>query len=336
MQKDNTTYSLLIIEDNPGDALLIREYLSEYIQLPESEVATSFREARECLQSGKKEFDLIFLDLTLQDLRGEALVTAILELSGDTPVIVLTGFGDMAFSVRSLELGVSDYMLKDDLTAFSLYKSIIYNIERKRSIRDLERSKKRYDDLFHLSPQPMCVYALSSLKFLDVNLAAIQQYGYEAPEFNSMRLTDLWTEEERPRLMKELESYQRDKPGYRTGTYKLKRKDGSVIMVEVHSNKMDYSGVDARILLANDLTERIRHTRAIEEQNTKLREIAWTQSHVVRAPLARLMGLVALSKVTPEEDFEERAFCLDEIENAARELDVIIRDIAAQAERLDT
>jgi PAS domain S-box-containing protein len=335
MLKDDNSYSLLIVEDNPGDALLIEEFLREYIREPRLHLAASFRETRALLVRPDAEFDLILLDLTLPDLHGEELIKEVLVLSGDVPVVILTGYGDMTFSVRSLKLGVSDYFLKDDLTAFSLYKSIIYNIERKKSIKELTGSKKRYNDLFHLSPQPMCVYALDTLQFLDANQAAVTQYGYTKREFLNIKLNDLWYKEEQTQLQEELKQTLLLRPGYLTGVYRLQKKDGTVITVEVHSNRMDYDGMEARIILATDITRRIEHANAIEAQNARLREIAWTQSHVVRAPLARLMGLVELYKLSPEDDAAEREFCLQEIDNSARELDRIIRDISEKTESIN-
>lgn len=335
MIRDEYSYSLLIVEDNPGDALLIKEYMREYMQDPDLQLAKSFREAGAALGQPGSDYDLILLDLTLPDLRGEELIKEILALSGEVPVVVLTGYGDMTFSIRSLKLGVSDYFLKDEITAFSLYKSIIYNVERKNHINELTRSQKRYDDLFHLSPQPMCVYALETFNFLDANHAAINQFGYSMEEMLNMNLMDLWIEEERVELQQGIQQTVVLKPGYLNAVYRLRKKDGTIIIADVHSNRMDYDGVEARIVLATDITERIAHAKAIEMQNSKLREIAWTQSHVIRAPLARLMGLLELYKLSPEEDPEERDFCMQEIDNSAQELDRIIREISAKTEGIN-
>jgi signal transduction histidine kinase len=78
--------------------------------------------------------------------------------------------------------------------------------------------------------------------------------------------------------------------------------------------------------IAHDITERNQYFRAVEIQNKSLKEIAWIQSHVVRAPLSRLMGLIMLLKegvVT----VEQQAECLEHILSSAFEIDQIIRDI---------
>lgn len=78
----------------------------------------------------------------------------------------------------------------DELSAIILYKSILYAIERYKIISELRKSEKRSSDLFHLSPQPMLVYDPDSLRFIQVNKAAIEHYGYGNEEFMNMNILD--------------------------------------------------------------------------------------------------------------------------------------------------
>lgn len=80
------------------------------------------------------------------------------------------------------------------------------------------------------------------------------------------------------------------------------------------------------ISIQRDITQNKMHLKEIEEQNKKFKEIAWIQSHLVRAPLARVMGLVDLLKnFEPGDDKDE---LLLHLENSAKELDAIIINIA--------
>ena len=81
-----------------------------------------------------------------------------------------------------------------------------------------------------------------------------------------------------------------------------------------------------------DITERKRHLIAIENHNKRLKEIAWTQSHLVRAPLAKVMGLVDLL-LNYKNDLENTEEVLKNILNSANELDAIIRKIAFESEK---
>jgi len=136
-------HAILVIEDNPGDFALVEEFLLEQIEAPAISHAINYREAREILTDEKKSFDIVLLDLSLPDKTGIPLIKEIVEISPNAPVIVLTGYSDLTFGVKSLSLGISDYILKDELTALSLYKSIVYSTERKRIILELGISERR-------------------------------------------------------------------------------------------------------------------------------------------------------------------------------------------------
>lgn len=171
-------HTVLVIDDNIGDFILINDYLEEQFVDLNVIHAKSFFEAKTIFEDKSINFDVVLLDLSLPDKNGEELISEIISMSDGIPVIVLTGYSDMEFGIKSMALGVADYLLKDDITASSLYKNIVYTIERKRKELELEESEKRYSDLFHLSPQPMWVYDAESLQFQDINAAAIEHYGY--------------------------------------------------------------------------------------------------------------------------------------------------------------
>ena len=139
----STPLRILIIEDNPGDFLLIRDYLEEQIEVLDIVHAAKFNDAKKILNEAKSAFDVILLDLTLPDNFGEQLIADVMQINNGSPVIVLTGFSDIDFGLKSLSLKVSDYLVKDDINPASLFKSIKYNIERKKTNIQLEESEKK-------------------------------------------------------------------------------------------------------------------------------------------------------------------------------------------------
>lgn len=332
--KDNKTYQIVVVEDNPGDYTLIQDYLEEKFLSPKILWAKNYKEAKAIVTDKTIKSDLMLLDLTLPDKSGEELITEMHQCCRDIPLVVLTGYSDFTFAVKSLSLGVSDYLIKDELDANSLYKSIIYNIERKKTLLQLETSEKRYSDLFHLSPQPMWVYDIETLRFLDVNLAAEKHYGYSFQEFLGMTIKDIKPSEDIPILIRDLESINK-KAGIRSsGPFRHQKKNGEIIHVEIQSNTIPFQNTVGRVILANDVTERNAYVEAIEKQNEKLKEIAWIQSHVVRAPLSRMMGLIDIIKNYGIDDIENEEL-LNYLLVSAEELDNIIRDISKKAETIN-
>ncbi|MCF8254403.1 MAG: PAS domain S-box protein [Bacteroidia bacterium] len=96
----------------------------------------------------------------------------------------------------------------------------------------------------------------------------------------------------------------------------------------------EYGKAYKMIGATQDITEVVKHTKAIEEQNRKLREIAWIQSHVVRAPLARMMGIVSILE---DEELSSESFktWVGHFVKSSQELDCIIKDIILKANAID-
>ena len=113
--------------------------------------------------------------------------------------------------------------------------------------------------------------------------------------------------------------------------YRFLHKDGRYVWIEgTITNLLNFESVKAYIVNFHDITERVKYLDDIEAQNKKLREIAWIQSHVVRAPLARMMGLVnVLREIDMQsEEFKEWAGYFN---TTADELDAIVHDISVKA-----
>lgn len=330
MVKDPHPYRILVVEDNPGDFILIEDFLYEQILRPTILHASTFKEAQNCLNQPAVALDVVFLDISLPDKSGEELIAAILAQAVGIPIIALTGYADLSFGIKSLSMGISDYLIKDDLSSFHLYKSIVYNIERKKKTQVIEDSERRYSELFHLNPQPMWVYDRQTLRFLNVNEAAIQHYGYNKAEFLAMKFDDLDTGEVPYPLAQYGDQEKEGAISSLYGVFRHQKKNGKIIDVETKSSHLIYQGRPAALMLAIDVTERNQYIDAIESQNIRLRDIAWIQSHVVRAPLARMMGLIQLLELFDDLEMSQQEI-LTLITQSAHELDGIIQAIVTKS-----
>jgi len=327
---DRRALKILVIEDNPGDFVLVEDFLHDQIETPIIQHASNFKSALAELSECDAEFDIVLLDITLPDKAGEPLIQAIINSCPNAPVIVLTGHADFSFSVRSLSLGVADYLLKDELTSLSLYKSIIYSTERRRQSDELASSQLKYSELFQLSPLPMWVFDLTTLRFLDVNDSALRHYGYSRDEFLGMTILDIRPASETAMVNKIVQDHRNSRQFVKRGVFLHQKKSGELIQVDIQSNSVDYQGKEAKIILANDITERLNYINEIETQNKTLKDISWMQSHIIRAPLSRIMGLVPLM-----EDLKNRLsdypgemdIMLEYLMVSALELDQVIKDI---------
>ncbi|MGV3762633.1 PAS domain S-box protein [Parapedobacter sp.] len=203
-----------------------------------------------------------------------------------------------------------------------------------KHLNEVAQSEQKYSDLFHLSPQPMWVYDLETYDFLDVNTAAINHYGYTREEFLSMTVIDIRPPEEIPKLKAAVAQSKGYNKLFFQGTFKHRKKNGEIIQVDIQSNIIQFHGRKAELVLANDITLKLYYVEAIETQNKKLQEIAWMQSHMVRAPLARIMGLVDLIQMGPSPGVDQHQL-LRAIYESATELDDVLGDITEKAEQVN-
>lgn len=141
--------------------------------------------------------------------------------------------------------------------------------ERKLAEGALKESEEKYRFLFESNPQPMWVYDLENLSFLEVNEAACNQYGYSRDEFLKMTLKDIRPSEDIERLMDDVASTTHTLN--RSGIWRHKKKNGEIIFVEITSYLMEYNHQQARLVLASNVTERLKAEEALKESEEKYR-----------------------------------------------------------------
>jgi len=169
--------------------------------------------------------------------------------------------------------------------------------QRKEADSKLRASEDRYRRLFELNPQATWIYQRETLRFLAVNKAAIQIYGYSEQEFLQMSIRDIRPPEDVPIL---LDSLSRPAPKWPEPTvWRHRKKDGSVIYVEITSYELTFAGAPADFVIAVDVTERkraeeerLRFTASLEAAN---RELALRNREVERATQMKSKFLASMS-----------------------------------------
>ncbi|WP_327089496.1 SpoIIE family protein phosphatase [Nonomuraea sp. NBC_01738] len=124
------TLTLLLIEDDDGDAFLVEELLKEAAAPPRITWARSLAEG---LSKLTPDVQCVLVDLSLPDATGLEALEQVLERAPDAAVLVLTGLIDAHVGVAAVQAGAQDYLVKQDITARLLARSIRYSMERKRS-----------------------------------------------------------------------------------------------------------------------------------------------------------------------------------------------------------
>ncbi len=134
--------NLLLLEDNPGDARLIRE------QLTDTDVSFNLQ-CVDLLSKGLKslasqDIDAILLDLGLPDSQGLNAIEYLRAKKSSIPIIILTGLNDESVAIEAVRRGAQDYLIKGSITGNTLSRVIRYAIERKNYEEELKRSLEKF------------------------------------------------------------------------------------------------------------------------------------------------------------------------------------------------
>jgi len=134
---DRNSIKILLIEDNPGDARLIQEMLSE-IKDAKFNFSCVDRLSKGLEFLTKGDIDIVLLDLSLPDSQGLDTFLKLHQTVPDIAVIVFTGLDDSTIGVKAVQEGAQDYLVKGKVDSDLLFRSIRYAIERQRMLRELK------------------------------------------------------------------------------------------------------------------------------------------------------------------------------------------------------
>lgn len=137
---------------------------------------------------------------------------------------------------------------------------------------ELSVSEKKYRLLFESNPLPLWIYSKESLRFIAVNNAAIEHYGYSKAEFLKMTLKDIRPEEDIPLLMESLSND--DRAGKNENkVWSHYKKDGSLIQVEIRSHDTIFNNEPVRLALVIDVTEKLIMDKKINDSLEAVRRL---------------------------------------------------------------
>jgi two-component system, cell cycle sensor histidine kinase and response regulator CckA len=271
-QAFSETIRVLLLEDNPADAELCIRRLRKAGLNAVVDVARFSQEFMDRVHS--QMYDIILTDYRLPDWNGLDAFRWLRSLGYDTPFVLVTGTLGDELAIECIKAGVSDYVLKENLERLSVAVRRTLEEQKLRQSRDyaereLRESEKQYRLLFNANPHPMWVFDPVTLRFLTVNEAAIQHYGYSLAEFLSMTMCDIRPEEELQKFLTMMRDPKHSGNADRQ-LWKHRKKDGTIIEVEISSQPITFRALNAELVLAHDVTVQRRAQAEVRESREQL------------------------------------------------------------------
>ncbi|MFL7790842.1 MAG: PAS domain S-box protein [Anaerolineae bacterium] len=265
---NTTPLKILLIEDSPGDARLLREMLVEI-----SDTAFDL-EWVDRLSTGlerltQKDIDAVLLDLSLPDSKGLETFTKVHTQEPHVPITVLSGLDDTSLAVKAVREGAQDYLVKGEVDGNLLTRTIRYAIERKRTEEALRESLQFSSSLLGNSPHPILVINPdTSIRY--ANPALEKLTGFSAAEVIGKKVPyPWWTEEAQEQESRQL------KNRLERETHRLEkcfqRKDGKPFWVEINATPVIGDGeFKYRLINLLDITERKQAEKEIQRRTAHL------------------------------------------------------------------
>lgn len=333
---------ILILEDSPEDIDLVERELKR----GGIDFVSFVVKRREEYQKALYDFDpdIILSDHSLPQFNSvEAMAIwkdFLKQKNASVPFILITGSVSEEFAVQSIKAGADDYILKDRLKR--LPTSIRSALEKTRLEREREKFMSEILGQAALMKEAEHLAKFGSWK---ANITtgkhqwsdeAFRIFGFDPGEMDPDQ--EMFFKHVHPEdrdALKKIIGEAIHGRGVQQCEYRIIDRDGNVknLQSKILVKRDDSSHPHQLMGFTLDVTEQKKQTEALEIQNQKLMEIAWVQSHEVRAPLARIMGLIQLLDRYPKDNVD-RDEALTHILQSARELDAIIRRIVRKTEEI--
>lgn len=315
---------VLLIEDDEDDVLLTREYLADSASFRfEVEWEPVTERAMDKMVTGS--YDVFLIDYRLDSHTGLDIIKFAQDKGVNRPCILLTGQGDLRVDLDATRYGAADYLVKTELNASILERSIRYALSQAKVIRELDEKEKRYRSLFERSIDPIFL-ADDKLNLVDVNSSFVRFFKMSKEQALQLNVKSIFLEE------KDFDYFQK------TLESASQVRDFEVMLVDQEAKRKaclvncvftadQESCCFQAIVHDQTMRKKAEKDLLIAERLSMTGKIARTIAHEVRNPLTNLnLALEQLKDEMPK-DNESATLYADIIERNADRIEQLITEM---------
>lgn len=266
------TINVLLIEDNPGDARLIEEYLRMDTSVKYSiHLTTTLADSLERLVYQK--FDIVLVDLGLPDSQGIFTFHEIINANPISPIVIITGVDDENLGLEAISKGAQNFLQKSQINSTILNRTIKYSIQIKKINEELRAARENYSAIFEGAPN--LIISVDPCGIIqDINTRIDMLLGYSKDEVIGKPLTMILHPDSVEKAKKSIEEI------FKTGLlcsdeYKMLRKNGKEVYVEISSSVLkDEKNKNVKLTcIVEDITKRKLVEETFQHERNLLRTL---------------------------------------------------------------
>lgn len=323
--KNNSVIKVLLVDDDEEDFILTSDYLDE---IPNKkfliEWSPGYKNALEKIREQKH--DVYIVDYLLGAYTGIDLLKEAARLNIESPFIVLTGQGDHAVDIMAMEWGAADYLVKGEMDANKLERSIRYASEKVRSLKAIKASEAKFRNIFERS-RDMIYITDAEGNFIDFNDSASVIFGYAPEELKKLNAKKLYENEADRKLFEDAISHSKSINDYEV-TLKTKTGEKRYCLLSAtaqydEDGKMYYQGI------IHDATRRkkMEQDLATAEKLAMTGKVVRMLAHEVRNPLTNITLAIEQMKSDVLEAEEGTEIYFDIIKRNLERINHIISEL---------
>jgi signal transduction histidine kinase len=318
---------VLLIEDNPADAHLIRLLLADENKRqaglpPIFELLHVRRLEAGLAYVAQMNLDIILLDLSLPDSQGLATFETVRQAAAHTPIVVLSGLDDENIAVKAMQQGAQDYLVKGNIDGNLLERSMRYAIERQTLITELQQKTEAIEAS---KTYQRNIIDNNADGIIIVSQDGIVQFVNPAAE----RILD--------RAKSELLGQPFGLPTAAENSTKFDvfRHDGKSAVVETRIVDIKWQGEPARQVSLRDITDHVqakaqltRQALELQRRNADLDEFAHTVAHQVQGLLGQIVGYSSFVEMNYADQLDAEAqLALRRVLQSANKMNNVLSEI---------
>lgn len=322
-----TPIKVLLVDDDEDDYILTSEYFDEIKNIAfDITWKSNFKTAATAIK--ERKYDLFIFDYLLGAKTAFDLIEIIKEEDHDAPIILLTGVGDTTVDYEAANLGVYDYLVKSNLTADILERSIRYSLKQAETLRALKASENKYRTIFEQSNDVIFISDLES-NLIRVSDSVTELTGYTREELYQIKMHELL---ENKSSFRQITSKLFSDKEIRDISIDIRTKAGSSkpCLLSCKMVKTPNEGTYLHGVIS-DQTHRLKAEREslMNEKIQSAARLMRTLAHEVRNPLTNIHLAAESLEAESEDDYLE--MYINIIKRNAHRIDSLITEVLNSA-----